>query len=118
MSKKNQIIKQILVLQIIIVIYTFAGVAGKFAAQQELFSLQFLALYGVEIAILGVYAILWQQVIKRIDLSIAYANRAVAIIWSLLWAVVLFNEQVTLTNVIGGIIIIIGTIIVNGEQHE
>lgn len=118
MLKNKQIIKQILVLQVIIIIYTFAGVAGKFAAQQELFSLPFIMMYGVEIAILGVYAILWQQVIKRIDLSIAYANRAVAIIWSLLWAVVLFNEQVTWTNVLGGVIIIIGTIIVNGEQHE
>ena len=33
-------------------------------------------LYGAEIGVLGIYALCWQQVIKRVELSVAYANRA------------------------------------------
>ena len=61
------------------------------------------------------YAILWQQMIKRFDLSIAYANRSMAILWSLIWAVVFFHEKITLYNVIGVVIVLAGTMLVNAD---
>ena len=97
--------------------YTLSGVLSKYAAGQPFLSWRFILLYGGEIGVLGVYALLWQQVIKRIDLSVAYANRAVALLWSMLWAVLFFHEKVTLKNVAGVLIVIVGTIIVNSE-HE
>ncbi len=33
----------------------------------------FVLCYGVEILILGVYAICWQQIIKKVDISVAYS---------------------------------------------
>ena len=33
----------------------------------------------MELFVLGIYAILWQQIIKKFDLTVAYANRGVAI---------------------------------------
>ena len=65
---------------------------------------------------LCVYAILWQQIIKRVDLSIAYANRSIALLWSMLWAVLFFHETVTLKNIIGVIFVITGTMIVNRDE--
>lgn len=114
-SKKN-LIKNIIILQAIILIYTFASVVAKFASGEEFLSFKFILFYGLEIFILGVYAILWQQIIKKFEISIAYANRAMSLLWSLVWAVVFFHENITVKNVIGVIIVIIGTIIVNSDE--
>lgn len=104
-------------LQLIVAIYTLSGVLSKYAAGQSFLSWQFILLYGGEIGVLGVYAILWQQIIKRMDLSVAYANRSVALLWSMLWAVLFFHEKVSIQNIVGVLIVIAGTIIVNSE-HE
>ena len=61
-------IKNILILQAVVVVYTLSSVVAKFATGKELFSLSFFLFYGLEIVILGIYAILWQQMIKRFDL--------------------------------------------------
>lgn len=115
-NTKKLSIHSVLILQAVIAVYSCSTVVAKFAAGQELFSLPFLLLYGMEIGFLGLYAILWQQVIKRVDLSIAYANRSIGILWSLLYAVIFFEEQITLKNVIGVIIVMTGTIIVNSDE--
>lgn len=110
-----QWIKNILILQAVVVIYTLSSVVAKLATGKELFSFSFFLFYGLEIAILGVYAILWQQMIKRFDLSIAYANRAMALLWSALWAVLLFREGLGPKQVAGIVLVILGTVIVNTD---
>lgn len=87
------------------------------ASKGTFLSLQFFVFFGLEVFILGIYAILWQQVIKRFDLSVVYANRSVSLVWSLMWAVLIFHEVVTIQNIIGGAIIILGTMIVNKEKE-
>lgn len=113
---KKKFIKNIIILQVIILIYTLSTVTAKFASNEEFLSLKFILFYGLEIFILGVYAILWQQIIKKFEISVAYANRAMSLLWSIVWAIVFFEEQITLKNVIGVIIVIIGTIIVNSDE--
>ena len=110
-----QWVKNILMLQAVVVIYTLSSVVAKLATGKELFSFSFFLFYGLEIAILGVYAILWQQMIKRFDLSIAYANRAMALLWSALWAVLLFREGLGPKQVGGIVLVILGTVIVNTD---
>ena len=85
------------------------------ASGQQPLSLPFLVYYGVEILILGIYAIAWQQIIKRCDLSVAYANRSMAILWSLVWTVIFFHEALTVKNIIGVLIVFAGTMIVNSD---
>lgn len=114
--KQKITIKDIIWLQTIVMIYTFSGVTAKVASDKE--PLQFVLLFGVEIAILGVYAILWQQLIKKFDLSIAYANKAVGIVWSMLWAVVLFGDSITWKNICGIILVVAGTIILNTDTNK
>lgn len=115
-EKKKISIKNILFLQAIVMIYTLSTVTAKFASFEEFLSFKFILFYGIEIGILGVYAILWQQIIKKFDLSIAYANRAISLLWSIVWAIVFFKESISVNNVIGVIIVIIGTIIVNSDD--
>ncbi len=80
--------------------------------------MKFIVFYGLEIVVLGIYAILWQQAIKKIDLSIAYANKAMGVLWSMIWAVIIFHNQITLQNVIGVLLVIAGTIVLNSSESE
>lgn len=108
--------KEIAVLQFAVMIYTLSSVAAKQAALYNALSWPFLVWCGIEILILGVYAIIWQQLIKKIDLSIAYANRSMAILWSVIWAVIFFKETITIQNMIGVIIVLAGTMIINCDD--
>ncbi len=116
--KKKIGIKELLFLQLVIMVYTGSSIAAKFAAAQEALSMEFFLFYGVEIVILGVYAILWQQIIKRFELSIAYANRAMVLVWSILWAVLIFHDEISLQNLLGIALVIIGTIVINLDTKE
>ena len=49
--------KLILALQLVVMLYTLSSVAAKMASGQSFLSLPFLIYYGVEILILGFYAI-------------------------------------------------------------
>jgi uncharacterized membrane protein len=117
-AKRKITIRDILLLQLIVAIYTLSGVAGKFASGNSFLSWRFVLFYGAEICILGVYALLWQQIIKKFDLSVAYANRSIALLWSLIWAILFFHEKVTVQNMIGVLIVIAGTILVNIDDAE
>ena len=60
------------------------------------------------IANCGIYAIAWQQVIKKFSLSTAYANKSVYLLWSQVWAVIIFHENLSFQNIIGILIVLIG----------
>lgn len=117
-SNLKKSMKQIVLLQSVILIYSLATVAANFASTYDFLSFGFMICYGIEIAILGIYAIFWQQMIKKIDLSIAYANKAFGIFWSLIWAVLFFHEKVTIQNIFGIIIIFLGIMVVNADGDE
>lgn len=115
-NRNSLSIKNIIILQAIIAIYCFSTVAAKFAAGQEFLSLGFIIIYGIEIAILGLYAVLWQQIIKKVDISVAYANRSMGLLWLVVYAILFFHEDISIKNVIGVIIVMAGTIIVNSDE--
>lgn len=123
MKHKGVTLKNIILLQAIIIIYTVSSVMAKFASANKETPIKFFLFLGLEFIILAVYAVLWQQMIKRFDLSVAYANRSMAILWSMIWAVIFFHDKITLRNVLGVLLVLLGTIVVNmdaagGEQHD
>lgn len=109
--------KNIIILQLVIIIYSLSSVCAKFASNEAFLSPKFILFYGIEIVILGVYAILWQQVIKHFDLSIAYANRATGLLWSVIFALFIFKENITVMNIIGIGVAICGIILVNLDEQ-
>ena len=64
----------------------------------------------------GIYAIAWQKVSKKFSLSTAYANRSVYLIWSQIWAVLIFHENLTVKNIIGLLIVLVGVMVV--QRYE
>lgn len=97
-----------LALHLLLVVYSLNGVMSKLAAQYPFMSLKFLLLYGTGIGFLGVYAIGWQQVIKRLPLTTAYANRAVTVVWGIVWGVIIFHEHLNVYKVLGALIVLVG----------
>ena len=64
----------------------------------------------------GIYAIAWQMVMKKFDLSTAYANKSVYLIWSQLWAVLIFKESLSINNIIGMLVVFLGVMVVSGDE--
>lgn len=116
----------VLAIQMAVIVFTMASVCSKMAGSHpgsmELFGFTihgltkegFMWLFA-ELVCLAFYALLWQQIIKRYDLSIAYANRAFAIFWTCLWSVLIFHEQLKVSSVIGILLVFFGILTVNSD---
>lgn len=100
--------KTYLALHGMLVLYSFSGICGKLAAQFDFLSVGFIACYAGMICILGIYAIGWQQVIKRMPLTLAYANRAVTVVWGIVWGLLLFSEPLNPFKLIGALVVLAG----------
>lgn len=112
-------IKDFLLLHILLFVYSMGGICSKLAASEEFLSIKFIILYGILLFIMFFYAIMWQQILKRMKLVTAYANKSVTIIWGMFWGVLLFKESISVFNVIGILIIIAGVyFVVTGEVEE
>ncbi len=105
-------------LHILLLLLSFTGIFSKLASKEEFLSIGFLKCYTPIIIILAIYAIGWQQVIKRLPLSIAYANKAVGLIWGIIIGRIIFNEGITLWKVAGAIIIIIGIVVFSLSNED
>lgn len=110
-------LKQIILLQAIIVIYTVSSVMAKFASAGETLE-RIILFFGLDLLFLAIYAVCWQQMIKIFPLSVAYANRAMALLWSAVWAKIIFGEQISTRQMLGIVLVIVGTMIINTEKQE
>ena len=100
--------RTLLLLHILLLFYSLADVASKFAAGHGFLSIGFIVFYGLVLAILAGYALGWQQVIKRMPLTTAYANRGITVVWGIFWGAVFFSEAVTPFKLVGAAMIIAG----------
>lgn len=108
--KKNKI-GIIIILHLMLMIYSLSGICSKKASESQFLSPQFFLYYGIIILLLGFYAIGWQQIIKRIPLTTAFANKAVTIVWGLVWGAVFFGERITAGKIIGALLVIAGVVL-------
>lgn len=92
-------------------VYACESVFVKLASQQPQFSSRYFLFLACAVAVLGVYAIVWQQIIKRIPISEAYMFKGTALIFVLVISAILFGEQITLNNVVGAAMIVSGIVL-------
>lgn len=116
--KKKIDIKSIILLEIAFFIYSLSSMFSKKAMFNAPNFTHTIIFYLLSLFMLGVYAIIWQQVLKRLDLSVAFANKGITIIWGILWGVLLFGEKITLGMIIGAIIVIVGIVIMMYDKEE
>ena len=91
--------KWFLLLHLILGVYAGSSVCSKLAA-------------------LVVYAFGWQQVIKHLPLTTAYANKAITVVWGILLGFLLFGESITLRQFIGAAVIIVGIVLFVRADNE
>ena len=114
-------IKVMIGLHVMLMIYSLSGICSKLAAGEEFLSFRFCLLYGGVILLLFIYAVGWQQIIKRMPLSTAFANKAMTVVWGLVWGAVVFGEKITPGKIAGVILVIIGIVsyaLSDGSEQE
>lgn len=118
---KNKSIIIYFFLHVLLLLYSLGGIFTKEAGKHEFLSLEFMAYYAGVLLILGIYALGWQQVIKRIPLTTAFANKAVTIIWGIMWGILCYNEKISIGKLVGASIVIAGVILytsADGKKYE
>lgn len=111
--------KTYLGLHLCLMFYAVGGIFSKRAANADFLSLEYILNYGMVLAILMVYAVFWQMILKKVPLTVAMANKSVTVIWGLIYGFLFFQEKITPANLIGAVIIIVGIIIVvNGDKEN
>ena len=96
-------------------LYACVTLFTKYAAQHEFLSWQYcIGLCGA-IGVMGAYAICWQQILKRIELSTAYMFKGTSLIFVMLLAALFFSEQITIMNIIGAGVIVLGIVLYSKE---
>lgn len=103
--------KVLVSLHLLLLVYSTSGIFSKLASGESFLSLKFCLYYGAIIALLGIYAIGWQQIIKRMPLTVAYANKAITVVWGIVWGFLFFQERVTVQKLLGACLIIAGVVL-------
>lgn len=105
-------------LHVLLLLYSLGGICSKWAAASPFLSPKFILFYGIVLFDLFVYAICWQQVLKRLPLVTAYVNKSITVIWGLLWGKLFFGDIITWRNIVGAIIIIMGVTLVVIDEYK
>ena len=108
-------------LHLLLLLFSLTTVLSKLAAGEDFLSLRFCLFFGGEFVLLGIYALGWQQILKRLPLTLAYTNKAVTLVWSMVFGVLLFHETVSVKQVIGCALAVAGVLLfvrADGEEAE
>lgn len=111
-------IRNILFLHFLLLVYSTGGIFSKWGAGEVFFSPAFWVCYGGLLLVLFGYALGWQIVITRLPLSLAYAHKAVSVIWGVVWGCVIFGEQLTINKAVGMLLIVAGIVVFSRERQE
>lgn len=111
-------VRSLIMLQVLLLLYSIGGIFSKLAGQSEFFTIRFWGFYGFVLVDMAVYAVLWQQILKKIPLITAYANKAVTVIWGLIWGTTIFDEMITVQKIFGAAVIAAGIVIVVKSDEE
>ena len=111
--------RYLIALHLLLFLYSFAVVLCKLASSAEFLSFEFFALFGGMFVLLALYAVFWQQILKKIPLITAYTNKAVTVIWGLVWGIFIFGEELTVKKVVGVLIVGLGIVLYSrGTRYE
>ncbi|EET62178.1 hypothetical protein BRYFOR_05842 [Marvinbryantia formatexigens DSM 14469] len=100
------------ILHISLMFSSISGLFSKKAAYAEFFSREWFLFYFGMLLIMFFYAIIWQQILRYLPLSVAYANKPVGLAWGMIWGALFFQEEITWNMILGSLIIFIGIYLV------
>lgn len=107
-NSKRSKLPQYILMFCAFLIYSGTTVCAKYAAMENGMTFRFFLFLGLEVFTLGVYALLWQQVLKSFSLVTAMSSKGIVVIFSLMWSVFLFQEKISIFNMVGAAFIMAG----------
>ncbi|MEG1008540.1 MAG: transporter [Clostridia bacterium] len=110
-EKKKNSFKNFILLEVSFFIYAISSLFSKFATYNNENIYRTIIFFSISLIFLGIYAILWQQILKVTTLSKAFSNKGITMVWGLLFGFMIFNEKITVGRILGIIIILVGIVI-------
>ncbi|NLZ70498.1 MAG: DMT family transporter [Clostridiaceae bacterium] len=107
-----------IIIQLLVFLFSTSGVFLKLASNTPTFSPLFILYYCVAIAVLFIYAVFWQQILRITNLSVAYSHRATSSIWVLINSAVIFHEQIKPVTIIAVLLIVTGIVLVSLDEAQ
>lgn len=115
-EKGNKKVKYFVLMHSALFLLSFSGVFAKLAAESEWYSGKWILMYGMMFVVLGIYALVWQRILRGLPLTLAFSNKAITLFWGMLWGALIFDEKISLRMILGAAIIFLGIIIVSTED--
>ena len=112
--QQNLTLTRVIVLLLVFLVYSSANIFMKLSSAGEGLSAIFYLVY--TFSVLGIYAFLWQHILKTISLTTAFMFKSVTVIYGMIFASFLFNEDITLNNMLGASLIIAGIIVLGWKS--
>ena len=88
----------------------------KIGGRYDFLSPMYLFWFCVAVGIMGVYAVAWQLILERLPLTTAYLRKGLTYVLIFVWAAVLFHETITLKQVIGMAVIVVGMVVSMSDE--
>lgn len=99
--------KQIIFAIFIYIIFPLSSVFMKTAAESEII-LNKILFFTCSIITLGIFSIMWQKLLSKINLNKAYLFKSTTIIWSIVYGIIIFKETINFNKILGIVITIFG----------
>lgn len=75
--------------------------------------------FGLILLLLMIYTFFWQKILEKFNLSYAYLNKAMVLVWSTLFGSLIFHEKISINHIFGLSLILMGLLLISrGQTHE
>lgn len=110
--------KKYVLLIISFLVLSCSGVCLKLASMHEFLSWAYVFYFGLTLLVMAIYAVLWQKVLTMVALNKAYLCKSSTIGISLMYAYLIFGENISLQNIIGCLLIVAGIMILSYRKSS
>lgn len=102
--------KTVQYISLVLVYLFYAGISVimKYTGLQQPLTIEWCVGFVLLVATLGVYAIAWQQILKHIDLGVAYMFKGLSLFFIMVLLAICYDEPITPMKLLATGIIMIG----------
>lgn len=102
--------KTVQYISLVLVYLFYAGISVimKYTGLQQPLTIEWCVGFVLLVATLGVYAIAWQQILKRIELGVAYMFKGLSLFFIMVLLAICYGEPITPIKLVATGIIMVG----------
>ena len=89
----------------------------KLGGRHPFLSMGYILWFLGAMAILAIYAVIWQLILEHVPLTVAYLRKGLSYVLALVWAAVIFQEIITWKQILGISLIIVGMVVSISDER-